>query len=106
MADTENVPKVGLVFARFGSWRTRAFSRALSARIRLKETMMIKEHDLVVLTEGLLAEGLEAGDVGTVVMVHSVPGYEVEFTTLDGQTVAIVSVFPNQVRPVGKREVA
>jgi len=67
---------------------------------------MIKEHDLVVLTEDLPADGLKAGDVGTVVMVHEIPGYEVEVTTLDGTTIAIVSVFPHQVRPVGKREVA
>ena len=67
---------------------------------------MIKEHDLVVLTEDLPAEGLKAGDVGTVVMVHEMPGYEVEVATLDGRTIAIVSVFPHQVRPIGKREVA
>jgi hypothetical protein len=67
---------------------------------------MIKEHDLVVLTEDLLAEGLKAGDVGTVVMIHEKPGYEVEVKTLDGRTIAVVSVFPHQIRPVGKREVA
>ena len=67
---------------------------------------MIKEHDVVVLTEDIPAEGLKAGDVGTVVMVHSTPGYEVEVCTLDGRTIAVVSVFPQQLRPVGKREVA
>ena len=66
---------------------------------------MIKEHDLVVLTEDIPTEGLKAGDVGTVVMIHETPGYEVEVTTLDGRTIAVVSVFPHQVRPVGKREV-
>ena len=65
-----------------------------------------KEHDLVVLTEDLPAEGLKAGDVGTIVMVHTIPGYELEVTTLDGKTIAVVSVFPHQVRPIGKREVA
>lgn len=67
---------------------------------------MIKEHDLVVLTEDIPGEGLKAGDVGTVVMIHEKPGFEVEVTTLDGRTIAVVSVFPHQVRPVGKREVA
>lgn len=67
---------------------------------------MIKEHDLVVLTEDIPAEGLKAGDVGTVVLVHSRPGFEVEVATLDGKTIAVVSVFPHQVRAVGKREVA
>ena len=67
---------------------------------------MIKEHDLVVLTEDIPTEGLKAGDVGTVVMIHEKPGYEVEITTLGGRTIAVVSVFPHQVRPIGKREVA
>ena len=32
--------------------------------------------------------------------------YEVEFTTLDGETAAVVTVDSSQVRPVGKREIA
>jgi hypothetical protein len=44
---------------------------------------MIEEHDCVVLTANLPAEGLEAGDVGTVVHIHKGgEGYEVEFMTL------------------------
>ena len=31
---------------------------------------MIKEHDCVVLARDLAAEGLKAGDIGTVVHVH------------------------------------
>jgi hypothetical protein len=31
---------------------------------------MIKEHDCVVLTTDLPAEGLTAGDIGTVVHIH------------------------------------
>ncbi len=31
---------------------------------------MIKEHDCVVLTKNVLEEGLETGDVGTVVHIH------------------------------------
>ncbi len=33
-------------------------------------------------------------------------GYEVEFVTLDGETIAVVSLLPSQVRPIGRREVA
>ncbi len=41
---------------------------------------MIKEHDIVVLTEDVPEEGLTAGDVGTVVHIHNNgEGYEVEF---------------------------
>jgi hypothetical protein len=67
---------------------------------------MIKEHDRIVLKTDIAAEGLEAGDVGTV--VHSYcdgQAYEVEFTTLNGDTAAVVTVEAAQVRPVHKREI-
>ena len=52
------------------------------------------------------AEGLEAGDVGTVVHVYKDGlAYEVEFTTLDGKTAAVVTIEAAQVRPVGRREI-
>lgn len=53
---------------------------------------MIKELERVVLTEPLPAEGLETGDVGTVVHAyHDGEAFEVEFTTLDGHTAAVVT---------------
>ena len=67
---------------------------------------MIKEHERVVLTTSIPANGLEAGDVGTV--VHLYPdglAYEVEFTTLTGATAAVITVESNKVRPVGSREI-
>ena len=67
---------------------------------------MLKELETVVLTEDLPDHGLKAGDLGTVVLVHGLAGYEVEFTTLDGETLAVVSVFPHQARPVARREIA
>ena len=46
---------------------------------------MSKEHERVVLKVPVSAEGLEAGDVGTVVHVYKDgEAYEVEFITLDG----------------------
>ncbi len=66
---------------------------------------MIKELDPVVLTKSLPADGLEAGDVGWVVMVHN-GGYEVEFLTLAGETVSVVTVPFGSVRPVGPKEIA
>jgi hypothetical protein len=68
---------------------------------------MIKEHDTVVLTEDLPNEGLAAGDIGTVVHVHNnSEGYEVEFMTLAGQTIAVASLLAGQVRPVNRQDVA
>ena len=66
----------------------------------------MKELDRVVLTEPIPAEGLEAGDVGTVVHVYrDGRAFEVEFTTLDGKTAAVVTVEASAVRPVGGREI-
>jgi Domain of unknown function (DUF4926) len=67
---------------------------------------MIRELDCVVLTADLPEHGLKRGDVGAVVLAHEPAGYEVEFVTLDGETVAIVSLAPEQVRPIGRREIA
>ena len=66
----------------------------------------IKEHDRVVLKSDLPAEGLKAGDVGSVVHIYRDGlAYEVEFTTLEGKTAAVVTLEASQVRPVGKREI-
>ena len=66
---------------------------------------MIDELDLIVLKRDLPKERL-AGDVGTVVLVHQQgAGYEVEFTTLSGDTVAIVTLDASDVRPVAAREI-
>jgi len=68
---------------------------------------MIKEHDCVVLTSDLPGENLEAGDIGTVVHIHDGgAGFEVEFMTLTGETVAIVTLMANQVRPLNRRDLA
>jgi hypothetical protein len=68
---------------------------------------MIKEHDRVVLKTPVASEALEPGDLGTVVHVYRDGlAYEVEFTTLDGKTAAVVTVEAAQIRPIGKREIA
>ncbi|KAF0175715.1 MAG: hypothetical protein FD161_3255 [Limisphaerales bacterium] len=67
---------------------------------------MINELDRVVLKSAVPTKGLEAGDVGTVVHVYRDGlAYEVEFTTLEGKTAAVVTVEAAQVRPVKKREI-
>ena len=67
---------------------------------------MIKEHARAVLKIPIPCEGLEAGDVGTVVHVYrDGRAYEVEFTTLAGKTAAVVTVEAADVRPVKKREI-
>lgn len=50
--------------------------------------------------------GLVAGDVGAVVHVlKNGKGYVVEFTTFRGDTVAVVTVSPDQIRPIHPNEV-
>lgn len=68
---------------------------------------MISELDRIVLTADLPEYDLKPGDIGTVVLVHQEGlGYEVEFMTLTGKTIAIVSLFSSQVRAIGDREIA
>ena len=59
---------------------------------------MIQELDEVVLACDLPDQGLAKGDIGVVVLVHNQgDGFEVEFMTLDGETVAIETLLSNQV---------
>ena len=68
---------------------------------------MINELDEVMLACDLPEHGLNAGDLGTVVLVHrGAAGYEVEFTSLDGETIAVVTLMANQVRPVQPNAIA
>ena len=68
---------------------------------------MIEEFSHAILTVDVPEHGLRAGDVGTVVMVHEAgAGYTVEFMTLGGETVAVVTVPGDGVRPAGPDEIA
>lgn len=70
----------------------------------------IAEHDVIVLTKDVPEYGLQAGDVGVALLVHPgfddvPPGYTIEVTTLLGDTVAVVSVPADVVRPVSEHDV-
>ena len=65
---------------------------------------MFEEHEVIVLTADLPEEGLEAGDMGTIVSVAP-EGFLVEFMTHTGRTVAIASVSRDQVRAVSDFDV-
>ena len=68
---------------------------------------MIKEHDCIVMLQDLPEESLKTGDIGTVVHIHQGgAGYEVEFITLAGETVAVVTLLPPQLRPISRRDLA
>ncbi|MDQ7036904.1 MAG: DUF4926 domain-containing protein [Anaerolineae bacterium] len=51
--------------------------------------------------------GLKAGDIGMIVHIYgNRKGYEIEFVTLSGELIALVSVYPSQVRPLESDEIA
>jgi hypothetical protein len=68
---------------------------------------MIQELDTVVLNRDMPAQRLRKGDLGAVVHVHSEgAAYEVEFVTLGGRTLAVVTLPADAVRPVSADEIA
>ena len=60
---------------------------------------MFKEHDIIALTADIPEDGLETGDVGTIVHIYPQgEAFVVEFMTSDGWTVAITDVLASQMR--------
>ena len=68
---------------------------------------MIEELDTVVLLRSVKEHGLEQGDIGAV--VHRYAGeqdaYEVEFVTGKGQTVAVLTLHRDEIRPMDRHEI-
>jgi uncharacterized protein DUF4926 len=68
---------------------------------------MIQELDTVILTRDIPEQKLRKGDLGAVVMVHQDgAAYEVEFVTLDGGTLAVVTLPADAIRSATGREIA
>jgi hypothetical protein len=61
---------------------------------------MIQELDMVVLTRDVDAHGLKRGDLGAVVHEYSKEGFEVEFSTAEGRTVAVLTLKEEEIRPL------
>jgi hypothetical protein len=67
----------------------------------------ITELESVVLTTNLAKHGLSPAGIGTVDLVHEGgKGCTVEFMTLAGKTIAVVTLRADQVRPIAKDEIA
>lgn len=68
---------------------------------------MIQELDTVVLTRDVPQQRLRKGDLGAVVLVHEdKAAYEVEFVTLGGDTLAVVTLPADAVRAATGHEIA
>lgn len=67
---------------------------------------MIRELDTIVLTHDLNEHGLEKGDVGAVVHCYKDNSvFEVEFVTGEGETVALLTLTREDIRPMRRREI-
>lgn len=67
---------------------------------------MIRALDSVVLMRDMPQYGLKAGDVGAVVHVYEQgEGFEVEFVSGEGTTVAVVTLKREDVRPMQDKEI-
>lgn len=67
----------------------------------------MKELEMVALTEDLPDHRLVSGDIGTVVLLHrNGAGFDVEFATIAGETIAVVTLSASQIRPINLSEIA
>ncbi len=68
---------------------------------------MLQEHDLVALGVDLPEHRLCVGDTGSIISVHpKTRAYTVEFMTLGGDTLALLTLLDSQVRAVAADEIA
>jgi hypothetical protein len=66
----------------------------------------MQELDLVVLTRDVEEFGLKSGKVGTVVHCYGQgEAFEVEFVAASGETVAVLTLTPADIRPLSGREI-
>ena len=67
---------------------------------------MFQELDTVVLTHNVENYGLKEGDIGAVVHCYQDgQGFEVEFVTAEGKTIALLTLTPSDVRLMREREI-
>jgi hypothetical protein len=68
---------------------------------------MLEELETIALTRDLPEQGLKSGDIGTIVLVYeNGQAYEVEFMTLKGETLALVTLTPDAIRQISASEIA
>ena len=67
---------------------------------------MYKELDMVVLTHDIEQFKLKQGDIGAIVHCYKDnKAYKVEFITADGNTIALLTLDPKDIRSQKNREV-
>lgn len=66
---------------------------------------MIRELDMVALTRDIDDHGLKEGDIGAVVHKYGWEGFEVEFVTAEGKTIAVLTLRKGDIRALRGREI-
>ena len=67
---------------------------------------MYKELDTIVFTHDIEEFSLKQGDIGTIVHCYKDnKAFEAEFVTADGRTIALLTLKPEEIRSLRKREV-
>jgi hypothetical protein len=72
---------------------------------------MIRELDTVVLAHDIAEHDLKRGDIGAVVHCHKprssngCAAFEVEFVTGEGETIALLTLTHEDIRPIGSKEI-
>jgi hypothetical protein len=63
--------------------------------------------DTIIATANIPDHKVLAGDIGAIVEVYTTPtlAYEVEFVNADGSTRALLTVAPDQIRPLAPADV-
>jgi hypothetical protein len=67
--------------------------------------MKYKVLDLIVLKHDMPEHKLCAGDLGTIVEVYESKGFEVEFVKASGETLTVVTLSEDKVRPVESADI-
>ncbi len=79
---------------------------AYPLHLTAKEGATMQELDVVVLERDIDEHGLKRGDIGTIVHCYSGgEAFEVEFMTVDGRTVAVVTLTAADIRPLQPNEI-
>jgi hypothetical protein len=67
---------------------------------------MINELDIVVLARDIEEYGLKRDDIGAVVHCYEDNlAFEVEFVTGEGETIALLTLSPGDIRSMGHKEI-
>lgn len=63
------------------------------------------ELETVVLNHDIPQHGLQAGDIGAVVHLYENGTFQTEFVSGEGDTVALLDLSPNDIRPMAAKEI-